>query len=142
MNGPELTASRDALDTVLTLPDSVREEMARWLMPKPSKPNGHDPSPPVPTPLTPRTAKVPVARPPKPTLAQAAEQRLLQAMRDNPGLTVIALANAASAGRSATSERLRQLARREIVEKDAAGRWRLKGEGEGAEPGPTPPPSS
>jgi hypothetical protein len=99
-----------------------------------------DPSPPVPTPLTPRAAKVPVARPPKPTLAQAAEQRLLQAMGDNPGLTVIALANAASAGRSATSERLRQLARREIVEKEAAGRWRLKGEG--AEPGPTPPPSS
>jgi hypothetical protein len=98
MNGPGLTASRDALDTVLTLPDSVREEMARWLMPKPSKPNGHDPSPPVPTPLTPRTAKVPVARPPKPTLAQAAEQRLLQAMRDNPGLTVIALANALPLG--------------------------------------------
>lgn len=57
--------------------------------------------------------------------AQAAEQQLIDAMRDNPGLSVIALAHAAGFNRSTAGERLRQLASRGIVEKDAAGRWRL-----------------
>jgi hypothetical protein len=59
------------------------------------------------------------------TPAQAAEQQLIDAMRDTPGRSVIALANAVGGDRSVTGERLRQLARRGIVEKDAAGRWRL-----------------
>ena len=59
------------------------------------------------------------------TLAQAAEQRLIDAMRDNPSLSVIALAHVTGFNRSTAGERLRQLARRGIVEKDATGRWRL-----------------
>ena len=61
--------------------------------------------------------------------ARAVEDRLMAAMRDNPGRTVLSLAAAAQASRSATGDRLRQLARRGLVEKDAAGRWRLAGEG-------------
>jgi hypothetical protein len=67
--------------------------------------------------------------------AQAAEQRLLTAMRQNPGLSVIALANAAGSSRSATGERLRQMALRGVVTKDTTGRWKLKE----AEPGPQQP---
>ena len=51
-------------------------------------------------------------------------------MRDIPGLSVMGLANAVNADRSTTGERLRQLARRGIVEKDATGRWRLTEEAE------------
>jgi DNA-binding IclR family transcriptional regulator len=58
--------------------------------------------------------------------AKTAERKLLEAMRDNPGLSVVALANAAGSSRSATGERLRQLAARGVVEKDLTGRWKLK----------------
>ena len=71
------------------------------------------------------------ARPAKPTSAQAAEQRLLAAVRANPGLSVNALAKAANASRSATGERLRQLGRRGVIEKGGDGRWRLAGEAAG-----------
>ena len=49
-------------------------------------------------------------------------------MRDNPGLSVNALANAANASRSATGERLRQLGRRGVIEEGGDGQWRLTGE--------------
>ena len=119
----ELAALHDAIDTVLTWPPAVLAEVARWLSPAAPQPgNGLDPHPPSITPrsgestatpsvavLSERPAK---ARRGKPTPTQAAERRLLTAMQANPGLSVIALANAANASRSATGERLRQLARR------------------------------
>ena len=58
---------------------------------------------------------------------KTAERKLITAMRDNSGLSVIALANAAGSSRSATGERLRQMALRGVVEKDLTGRWKLKG---------------
>jgi hypothetical protein len=64
------------------------------------------------------------------TPAQAAEQQLIATMRDNPGLSVIALAHLTGFNRSTAGERLRQLARRGIVEKDTTGRWRLTEEAE------------
>jgi hypothetical protein len=73
----------------------------------------------------PRQAKV---RRPNAFAAKTAEQRLLRAMADNPGLSVVALANAAGSSRSATGDRLRRLAARGTVEKDSAGRWKLKRE--------------
>jgi len=42
-NREELAALRDAIDTVLTWPDSARAEVARWLAPQASKGNGLDP---------------------------------------------------------------------------------------------------
>jgi hypothetical protein len=51
MTRDELAALRDAIDTVLTWPDAVRAEVARWLTPA-AKPNGRDPHPP-PHPPTP-----------------------------------------------------------------------------------------
>jgi hypothetical protein len=140
MTREELTALRDAIDMTLALPDSIRELLAQWLTPAAAKPNGRDPHPPVPT-STPHSAKA-KARLRKPTSAKAAERKLIAAMRDNPGLSVIALANAAGSSRSATGERLRQLAARGVVEKDLTGRWKLKREGprppmQGEEPRPT-----
>jgi hypothetical protein len=135
----ELLKLHAALGAVLALPDSIRELLAKWL--EASKPNGHDPHPPVTRP-TPRSAK---AGQRKSTFsAKTAERKLLAAMRDNPGLSVIALANAAGSSRSATGERLRQLALRGLVEKDATGRWKLKGEEprqptQGEEQGPQQP---
>jgi hypothetical protein len=134
MTREELIALRDAIDLTLALPESIRRMLAEWLMPEAAKPNGHDPHPPAPMP--PLQAKTRAkARRVKPTPAQAAEQRLLTAMRQNPGLSVIALANAAGSSRSATGERLRQMALRGVVTKDTTGRWKLKE----AEPGPQQP---
>ena len=127
----ELTALRDAIDMTLALPDSIREVLAQWLAPQLRNPTGE-----ILIPLCPcRRRDSAKAKPAKPTPAQAAEQRLLEAMRDNPGLSVNALANAAGSSRSATGERLRQMALRGMVTKDTTGRWKLKE----AEPGPQQP---
>ena len=134
MTRDELGKLRDAIDITLALPDSIREMLVQLLTPAAAKPNGHDHHPPVPSP-TPRTVKVKTAHPSKPTSSKTAERKLIAAMRDNPGLTVIALANAAGSSRSATGERLRQMALKGTVEKDVTGRWKLKGE----EPGPQRP---
>ena len=143
MNREELVQLRDAIDMALALPDSIRKLLAQWLAPETAKPNGQDPHPP---PLPPASAKAlsgkssPLAQKAE-AQARASEQRLLAAMRDNPGLTVAALANAAGASRSAAGERLRQLAARGVVTKDSAGHWRLVAELVGEAAGPTPPPS-
>lgn len=47
MNREELAALGDAIDTVLSWPPAVFDEMARWLAPEAAKPNGRDPHPPV-----------------------------------------------------------------------------------------------
>ena len=82
------------------------------------------------------------ARPGKsPTSAAFAEQRLLTAMQEHSGASVDALAKAAGANRSSTGERLRGLAARGVVTKDAAGHWRLTADlaGEKARPMSAPP---
>ena len=101
MTREELIQLRDAIDTVLAWPDSIRALLAQWLTPAAAKPNGRDPHPLVTSP-TPRTVKVQAARRAKPTSAKTVQRRLLDAMRDNPGLSVVALANAAGSSRSAT----------------------------------------
>ena len=40
MNQAELGALRDAIDTILSWPDSARDHIAQWLHTAPSKPNG------------------------------------------------------------------------------------------------------
>jgi hypothetical protein len=49
MNREELVALRDAIDTVLTWPDAVRDQIAAWLAPEATKGaargNGLDPRP-------------------------------------------------------------------------------------------------
>jgi hypothetical protein len=127
--------ARALIDAFLALPEDLRAEVSRLLASGSPKPNGHDPrpvhgdgvaSPPTRSQPSPHSGK---ARRRKSIFsAKTAERKLIAAMQDNPGLSVIALANAAGSSRSATGERLRQLAARGTVEKDPAGRWRLKGE--------------
>jgi hypothetical protein len=105
MNREELIQLRDAIDMALALPDSVRELLVKWLAPE--KPNGHDPHPPAASP-PPRQAK----RKPNAFAAKTAERKLIEAMRDNPSMSVVGLANAAGSSRSAAGERLRQMALR------------------------------
>jgi hypothetical protein len=143
MTREELTTLRDAIDLTLALPDSVRELLAQWLAPAVAKPNGHDPHPLVPTP-TPKAASKPHAakRYDNPAHARAAERRLLAAMREHPGLSSASLAKVVGAGLSTTKERLRRMGAQELIEKDPAGRWKLKGEeprfpSAREEPGPT-----
>jgi hypothetical protein len=151
MDRDELTALRDAIDVMLAWPDALRAEIARWLSPEAAKPgNGLDPHPPpvvqsaevpkrnISSPFRSPTPHAGKARPGAPaTSAKAAEQRLLAAMQEHSGATVIALAKAAGANRSSTGERLRGLASRGVVTKDSAGHWRLVAELAGEEPGPT-----
>ena len=148
MNRQELTALRDALDALLVWPDGVLVQMARWLADV-AKPNGRDPAPPVPSAPGPGKAKArnsfEAARRAKLTEARTAEQRLIAAMKDNPSMSVIALANAVDASRSTTGERLRRLSAAGKVEKDHSGRWRLveeKARPMGYESRPTMAPSS
>jgi hypothetical protein len=128
----ELAALRDALDALLKCPDVAREQLVRWFTPEAAKPNGHDSHHPA-RPPTPRPGK---ARRHKPPSAAIAERKLLEAMKNNPNMSVIALADAAGSSRSAAGERLRQMALRGLVEKDLTGRWKLKDE----EPRPPDPP--
>ena len=205
MNRDELDALRDAIDTLLTWPDAVRGQVARWLAPNdvggnpppasvtdkenngakdasggnpPPKPNGRDPHPP---PIAPmgtvdrdagansppgarktnkngmggggnsppgaRRSPTPYAGKARASKSKAAERKLIATMEANPGASVAALAKAASASRSRTGDRLRQLAARGAIEKDDAGRWRIAGEkprppAGGPDPRPTSPPAS
>ena len=43
MNRAELGALRDAIDTILNWPDSVRNQTAKWLQTDAANPNGADP---------------------------------------------------------------------------------------------------
>jgi hypothetical protein len=147
MTRDELIQLRDAIDMTLALPDSVRALLAQWLAPEAAtKGNGVDHQPPATAAAPPRRAR----RKPSVFSAKTAERKLIEAMRDNPNLSVIALANAAGSSRSATGGRLRQLAESGLVEKSATGRWRLAREkvvettgfaSPGTEPDPTQPPS-
>jgi IclR helix-turn-helix domain len=121
MTREQLTALRDAIDTVLTWPDAVRAEVARWLALEAAKPNGHDLYPPLESSSAPRRAKA--AR--NKFSTRTAELRLLETMRDSPGLSVTALARGAAVNRATTRGRLQQLAAQGEVEKDGAGLWRL-----------------
>ena len=130
MNRAELGVLRDAIDTILTWPDSVRYQIAQWLQTDASKPNGADPG---------RVSRSRSNRRPgsKPSVEEvsAREQALLEAMRDQPDAGVVQWAKATGCDKSAVSMRLGRLAKRGVVERDGNGRWRLAGIN------PTMPPS-
>ena len=133
MNRDELTALRDAIGVLLTWPDSVRDQVAAWLKPeavlRPG--NGLDPHPPLETAaesvgVSPRQAKV--RRPASAFAAKTAERKLLSAMREAPGASVITLARSIGGNRSSVGEQLRKLALTGAIEKASDGHWRLKAE--------------
>ena len=130
MDRAELGALRDAIDTILTWPDSVRDQIAQWLQMDVSKPNGADPG---------RLSRSRSNRPPgfKPGVGESAarEQALLEAMRDDPEAGVVQWARTTRCDKSSVSMRLGRLAKRGLVERDGNGRWRLAGVN------PTRPPS-
>ena len=130
MNRAELGVLRDAIDTILTWPDSVRDQIAQWLQTDASKPNGADPG---------RVSRSRSNRRPgsKPSVEEvsAREQALLEAMRDQPDAGVVQWAKATGCDKSAVSMRLGRLAKRGVVERDGSGQWRL------ARANPTMPPS-
>ena len=129
MNRAELGALRDAIDTILSWPDPVRDQIARWLQTDASKPNRADRG-------TPRSRSN-RQRGFMPSVELAArEQALLEAMRDQPEAGVVQWAKATHCDKSAVSMRLGRLAKRGIVERDGEGRWRLLGAN------PTMPPSA
>ena len=127
MNRAELGALRDANDTILSWPDSVRDQIAKWLQTDTANPNGAGP------------ARSHSNRPPgfKPGVGESAarERALLEAMRDDPEAGVVQWAKTTRCDKSAVSMRLGRLAKRGIVERDGNGRWRLAGAN------PTMPPS-
>ena len=128
MNRAELGVLRDAIDTILSWPDPVRDQIARWLQTDASKPNRADRG-------TPRSRSN-RQRGVMPSVESAArEQALLEAMRDQPEAGVVQWAKATHCDKSAVSMRLGRLAKRGVVERDGNGRWRLLGAN------PTMPPS-
>lgn len=130
MNRAELGALRDAIATILTWPDSVRDQIAQWLQTDVSKPNRADPG---------RLSRSRSSRPPgfKPGVGESAarEQALLEAMRDDSEAGVVQFAKTIRCDKSVVSMRLGRLAKRGAVERDGNGHWRL------AEANPTMPPS-
>jgi hypothetical protein len=129
VNRAELGALRDAIDTVLSWPDPVRDQIARWLQTDASKPNRADRG-------TPRSRSN-RQRGFMPSVESAArEQALLEAMRDQPEAGVVQWAKATHCDKSAVSMRLGRLAKRGVVDRDGEGRWRLLGAN------PTMPPSA
>ena len=130
MNRAELGVLRDAIDTILTWPDSVRDQIAQWLQTDVANPSGAGPG---------RLSRSRSNRPPgfKPGVGESAarERALLEAMRDEPEAGVVQWAKTTRCDKSSVSMRLGRLAKRGLVERDGNGRWRL------AEANPTMPPS-
>ena len=130
MDRAELGALRDAIDTILTWPDSVRDQIAQWLQTDVANSNGAGPG---------RLSRSRSNRPPgfKPGVGESAarERALLEAMRDDPEAGVVQWAKTTRCDKSAVSMRLGRLAKRGLVERDGNGRWRLAGVN------PTMPPS-
>ena len=130
MDRAELGALRDAIDTILNWPDSVRDQIAQWLRTDVSKPNRAGRG---------RSSRSRSKRPPgfKPGVGESAarERALLEAMRDDPEAGVVQWAKATQCDKSGVSMRLGRLAKRGVVERDGNGRWRLAGVN------PTMPPS-
>ena len=128
MNRAELGALRDAINTILDWPDSVRDQIAQWLQTDASKPKGAGPG---------RLSPSHSSRPFKPGVGESAarERALLEAMRDDPEAGVVQWAKTTRCDKSAVSMRLGRLAKRGVVERDGNGRWRL------AQANPTMPPS-
>jgi hypothetical protein len=124
----ELGALRDAIDTILNWPDSVRDQIAQWLQTDASKPNRADP-----TRLSRSRSNLRHGLKPGVEEAAARERALLEAMRDDPEAGVVQWAKATRC--DAVSMRLGRLAKRGVVERDGNGRWRLAGGN------PTMPPS-
>jgi hypothetical protein len=126
----ELGALRDAIDTILNWPDSVRGQIAQWLQMDVAKANGADRG---------RSSLSRSNRPSgfKPSVGESAarEQALLEAMREDPEVGVVQWAKTTRCDKSAVSMRLGRLAKRGVVERDGNGRWRLAGVN------PTTPPS-
>jgi hypothetical protein len=118
----ELGALRDAIDTILTWPDSVRDQIAQWLQTDVSKPNRADPGP-----LSHSRSNRPPGLKPGVGETAAREQALLEAMRDDPEAGVVQWAKITRCDKSAVSMRLGRLAKRGVVERDGNGRWRLAG---------------
>ena len=115
MNRVELAALRDAIDTVLNWPDSVRGQIAHWLQTDASNPKGTDPG---------RSNR---GRGFKPGVGESAarERALLEAMRDDPEAGVVQWAKTTRCDKSAVSMRLGRLAKRGVVKRDGNGCWRL-----------------
>ena len=130
MDRAELGALRDAIDTILSWPDSVRGQIAQWLQTNASKPNGADPGRPSRSPSNRRRGFKPGAEE-----SAARERALLEAMRDDSEAGVVQWAKATRCDKSSVSMRLGRLAKRGVVERDGNGRWRL------AVANPTMPPS-
>ena len=130
MDRAELGALRDAIDTILTWPDSVRDQIAQWLQTDASKPKGAGRG-------RSSLSRSNRARGSRPGVqeASASEQALLEAMRDDPEAGVVQWAKTTHCDKSAVSMRLGRLAKRGLVERDGNGRWRLAGVN------PTMPPS-
>ena len=130
MDRAELGALRDAIDTILTWPDSVRGQVAQWLQTNASKPNGADPDQ-----LSHSRSNRSRGFKLSAEESAAREQALLEAMRDDPEAGVVQWAKTTRCDKSAVSMRLGRLAKRGVVERDGNGRWRLAGVN------PTMPPS-
>ena len=130
MNRAELGALRDAIDAIMTWPDSVRDQVAQWLQTDVSKPKGADPGH-----LS--RSRSNRRRGFRPGVGESAarERALLEAMRDDPEAGVVQWAKTTRCDKSAVSMRLGRLAKRGLVERDGNGRWRL------AAANPTMPPS-
>jgi hypothetical protein len=130
VNRAELGALRNAIDTILSWPDSVRDQIAQWLHTDASKPNRSDPS---------RVShfRSNQRRGYKPGVEESAarERALVEAMRDDPEAGVVQWAKTTRCDKSAVSMRLGRLAKRGVVERDGNGRWRVAGGN------PTMPPS-
>ena len=130
MDRAELGALRDAIDTILNWPDSVRDQIAQWLQTDASKPKGAGPGQ-----LSLSRSNRRRGFKPSAEESAARERALLEAMRDHPEAGVVQRAKATCCDKSAVSMRLGRLAKRGVVERDGNGRWRLAGVN------PTMPPS-
>jgi hypothetical protein len=129
-----------AFEEVSRWPLPVRKEVLRWLAPGVFPVTGGRPlavtaSAPAedwpevwrpPSKQKPPSKPKPALKPHKPDRTRILELDLLEAMRGHPGASVSQLAAIAGVAKSRAFWRLRALAERGEIEKDADGHWRVK----------------
>ena len=153
MDTVKLVALKNTIETLLSLDDVTRSVLVGLIAasePEPvRKGNGLDYEPLAaievprrdpdrPQPRSKVKGKPKRARP-TPEEVRNAEEKLLAALRDQPGAKTTALAHHLDANLSTIVERLRRLERRGAVSRDDAGRWRVA---QGAPANPTSRPAA
>jgi hypothetical protein len=134
----DLIQLRNAIDTLLELPENIRGVLAALIAPKASG-NGHDEHPPA---YHPPQRRRRLQTKPSASVVKENETELIDAMRERPDATFAQLAEATDSPQATVNERVKRLRQRGEVSKDDRGRWVVEDPARSHPTKPAVPPAS